>query len=122
MSDPQKTAEGSAPSLNPPPSPLDPELSARAAALRRDLEKASYEYHVLDRPTISDVEYDKLYRELLTLEEKYPTLRTADSPTQRVGAEPASQLAKHPHLVPRLSLGNTLHEEERDRWEARRRR
>src|SRR5215813_15170882 len=119
MSEPQKAAEGRAPSLNPPPSPLDPELSARAAALRRDLEKASYEYHVLDRPTISDVEYDKLYRELLTLEETYPTLRTADSPTQRVGAEPASQLAKHQHLVPMLSLGNTFNEEELAAWEER---
>jgi DNA ligase (NAD+) len=119
MSDPRKAAEGRPPSLDPLPSTLDPELSARAAALRRDLEKASYEYHVLDRPTISDAEYDKLYRELLTLEEKYPTLRTADSPTQRVGAEPASQLAKHQHLVPMLSLGNTFNEEELAAWEER---
>ncbi|HEY9225871.1 MAG TPA: NAD-dependent DNA ligase LigA, partial [Gemmatimonadaceae bacterium] len=54
-----------------------------------------------------------------TLEEKYPTLRTADSPTQRVGAEPASQLAKHQHLVPMLSLGNTFNEEELAAWEER---
>jgi DNA ligase (NAD+) len=98
---------------------LDPALSARADALRRELEKASYEYHVLDRPTISDVEYDKLYRELLNLEEQYPTLRTADSPTQRVGAEPASQLAKHQHLVPMLSLANAFNEEELAAWEER---
>jgi DNA ligase (NAD+) len=98
---------------------LDPELSARAAALRIEIERASYEYHVLDRPTISDREYDQLYRELLTLEEQYPTLRTADSPTQRVGAEPASQLAKHQHLVPMLSLGNTFNEEELAAWEER---
>ena len=52
------------------------------------LERASYEYHVLDRPTISDAEYDRLYRELVELEEAHPTLRTPDSPTQRVGAEP----------------------------------
>jgi DNA ligase (NAD+) len=98
---------------------LDPALSARADALRRELEKASYEYHVLDRPTISDAEYDKLYRELLNLEEHYPTLRTADSPTQRVGAEPASQLAKHQHLVPMLSLANAFNEEELAAWEER---
>jgi DNA ligase (NAD+) len=98
---------------------LDPELSARAAALRVEIERASYEYHVLDRPTISDAEYDKLYRELLTLEEQYPTLRTADSPTQRVGAEPASQLAKHQHLVPMLSLANAFNEEELAAWEER---
>src|SRR5215468_1363481 len=117
MSDP--TQASLPPSLEPQPSPLDPELSARAAALRRDLEKASYEYHVLDRPTISDAQYDKLYRELLTLEETYPTLRTADSPTQRVGAEPASQLAKHQHLVPMLSLANAFNEEELAAWEER---
>jgi DNA ligase (NAD+) len=127
-----KAAEGRTPSLDPQPSTLDPqpstldpqsildpELSARAAALRSDLEKASYEYHVLDRPTIPDAEYDRMYRELLTLEETYPTLRTADSPTQRVGAEPVSQLAKHQHLVPMLSLGNTFNEEELAAWEER---
>lgn len=98
---------------------IDPSLSARADALRRDLERASYEYHVLDRPTISDAEYDRMYRELLTLEEQYPTLRTADSPTQRVGAEPASQLAKHQHLVPMLSLANAFNEAELAAWEER---
>jgi DNA ligase (NAD+) len=98
---------------------LDPELSARAAALRVEIERASYEYHVLDRPTIPDADYDRLYRELLTLEETYPTLRTADSPTQRVGAEPASQLAKHQHLVPMLSLGNTFNADELTAWEER---
>src|SRR5262249_22630149 len=98
---------------------LDPELSARAAALREQLERASYEDHVLDRPTMSDAAYDKLYRELLTLEEKYPTLRTTDSPTQRVGAEPVSQLAKHTHLIPMLSLANAFNEEELVAWEER---
>ncbi len=97
----------------------DAELSARAAVLRDQLERASYEYHVLDRPTISDAEYDRLYRELLTLEEEHPALRTADSPTQRVGAEPASQLAKHHHLVPMLSLANAFNEEELAAWEER---
>src|SRR3954465_13240756 len=86
--------------------------SARAAALRQELEQASYEYHVLDRPTLSDAEYDRRYRELVSLEEAYPALRTPDSPTQRVGAEPTSNLAKHTHLVPMLSLGNTFNEEE----------
>ncbi len=68
---------------------------------------------------MSDAEYDRRYRELLGLEEAHPTLRTADSPTQRVGAEPASQLAKHTHLVPMLSLGNTFNEEELAAWEER---
>src|SRR6185369_9507254 len=108
---------------SPKPSGDDPpnlaELSARADELRRELERASYEYYVLDRPTVSDAQYDKLYRELVELEEAHPTLRTADSPTQRVGAEPASQLAKHTHLVPMLSLGNTFNEEELAAWEER---
>jgi DNA ligase (NAD+) len=95
------------------------ELSARAHALREQLEEASYNYYVLDRPTISDAAYDKLYRELLSLEAEYPTLRTADSPTQRVGAEPASNLAKHTHLVPMLSLANAFNEEELAAWEER---
>src|ERR1700759_4736874 len=95
------------------------ELAARAAELRRQIDQASYNYHVLDRPTISDAAYDKLYRELLTLEETNPELRPADSPTQRVGAEPAAHLVKHTHLVPMLSLGNTFNEEELVAWEER---
>jgi DNA ligase (NAD+) len=95
------------------------ELAARAAELRRQIDEASYNYHVLDRPTISDAAYDKLYRELLRLEEENPVLRTADSPTQRVGAEPASHLVKHTHLVPMLSLANAFNEEELAAWEER---
>ncbi|HXD49031.1 MAG TPA: NAD-dependent DNA ligase LigA [Gemmatimonadaceae bacterium] len=95
------------------------EDAARAATLREQLERASYEYHVLDRPSISDAEYDRMYRELLMLEEAHPELRTADSPTQRVGAEPASALAKHTHLVPMLSLANAFNEEELAAWEER---
>ncbi len=95
------------------------ELAARAEDLRRRLELASYEYHVLDQPTISDAQYDRLYRQLIELEEAHPTLRTPDSPTQRVGAEPVSQLAKHTHLVPMLSLANAFNEEELAAWEER---
>jgi DNA ligase (NAD+) len=95
------------------------ELAARAEDLRRRIERASYEYHVLDQPTISDAEYDRLYRQLVDLEEAHPTLRTPDSPTQRVGAEPLSQLAKHTHLVPMLSLANAFNDEELAAWEER---
>jgi DNA ligase (NAD+) len=95
------------------------ELSARAATLREQLEQASYEYYVLDRPKLTDLEYDKLFRELQAIERDHPELRTDDSPTLRVGAEPQSQLAKHQHLVPMLSLANAFNDEELEAWEER---
>jgi DNA ligase (NAD+) len=93
--------------------------AARAATLREKLERASHEYYVLDRPSLSDAEYDKLFRELKDLETKHPTLRTADSPTLRVGAEPQSALAKHTHLVPMLSLANAFNAEDLEQFEER---
>ena len=95
------------------------ELSARAATLREELERASYEYYVLDRPEISDAEYDRKFRELLELERAHPELRTPDSPTQRVGAPPQGQLAKHTHLVSMLSLGNAFDDDELREWTVR---
>jgi DNA ligase (NAD+) len=95
------------------------EVAARAKWLREEIERANYEYFVLDAPTRSDAEYDRLMRELREIEEQHPTLRTPDSPTQRVGSEPQSQLAKHQHLVPMLSLGNAFNEEELAAWEER---
>jgi DNA ligase (NAD+) len=91
----------------------------RAAELRALLHQASYDYYVLDRPTLSDAAYDKLFRELQAIEAEHPALRTSDSPTMRVGAEPASTLAKHTHLVPMISLGNAFDDEELNEWEAR---
>jgi DNA ligase (NAD+) len=96
-----------------------PAAAARAATLRERIEDANREYYILDTPSISDREYDQLFRELRALEEEYPALRTPDSPTQRVGAEPATQLAKHTHLVPMLSLGNAFDEGELEDWEKR---
>ena len=98
---------------------LHHDLAARAKWLREEIERANYEYFVLDAPTKSDAEYDRLLRELREIEEQHPTLRAPDSPTQRVGAEPQSQLAKHQHLVPMLSLGNAFNEEELAAWEER---
>jgi DNA ligase (NAD+) len=95
------------------------DLAARAKWLREEIERANYEYYVLDAPTQSDAEYDRLMRELKEIEEQHPTLRTPDSPTQRVGAEPQSQLTKHQHLVPMLSLGNAFNEDELAAWEER---
>jgi DNA ligase (NAD+) len=98
---------------------LHTDLAARAATLREQLERASYEYYVLDRPTLSDAEYDRMFRELQELEREHPTLRTPDSPTLRVGAPPQSALPKHTHALPMLSLGNAFNEEELAEWEER---
>lgn len=98
---------------------VDPALAARAATLREQIERAGYEYYVLDRPSISDAEYDRLFRELHELESRHPTLRTADSPTLRVGVEPQSVLSKHQHLVPMLSLANAFDAAELEEWQQR---
>ncbi|MES2179490.1 MAG: NAD-dependent DNA ligase LigA [Gemmatimonadota bacterium] len=91
----------------------------RAAELRSLLHQASYDYYVLDKPALSDAEYDRAFRELQDIERAHPELRTTDSPTMRVGAEPASALAKHTHLVPMISLGNAFDDAELDEWEER---
>ena len=93
--------------------------AARAAELRRILEKANHAYYVLDKPEMSDAEYDRLFRELHDLEAKNPGLQTPDSPTLRVGGEPASGFRKHRHLVPMLSLANAFTEAELGEWEER---
>ena len=95
------------------------ELSARADELRRELERAAQEYYILDRPSLSDAEYDRLFRELQDLERAHPELRTADTPTLRVGAPPQSTLPKHAHAVPMLSLGNAFNDDELRAWEER---
>jgi len=76
----------------------------RAAELRRQLEGYAYRYYVLDDPEVSDAEYDRLYDELVALEEAHPELATPDSPTQRVGAPPSDAFPKVEHLTPMGSL------------------
>lgn len=98
---------------------VDPALAARAATLREQIERAIHEYYVLDRPSLPDTAYDRIFRELQELEGLYPSLRTADSPTLRVGIEPQCALAKHQHLVPMLSLANAFNAEELEEWEQR---
>src|SRR5947209_16337947 len=88
----------------------------RAAELRRALEHHNYRYYVLDDPEIGDDEYDALIDELRALEREHPELVTPDSPTQRVGAEPVSELVKVRHLQPMLSLGNARSAEELRAW------
>ncbi len=93
--------------------------AARAAELRRILERANHAYYLLDKPEMSDAEYDRLFRELQSLEAEHPGLRTPDSPTLRVGGEPATRFHKHRHLVPMLSLANAFTEVELEEWEER---
>lgn len=92
---------------------------SRASELRVVLTRASHEYYILDRPTLPDVEYDRLFRELQEIERNFPECVTPDSPTLRVGAEPQSSLAKHQHIQPMLSLGNAFDDDELRAWEER---
>jgi DNA ligase (NAD+) len=91
----------------------------RAAELRTLLTRANHAYYVLDAPEISDAEYDRLFRELQQLEAEHPALRTPDSPTRRVGAAPASALARVRHGRPMLSLANAFTADELAAWEER---
>ena len=76
------------------------------------INEANYNYHVLDNPTIEDVEYDKYLRELYTLEEKYPELAREDSPTKKVGGEVIDAFKKVTHEKPMMSLSNVFNEDE----------
>jgi DNA ligase (NAD+) len=92
------------------------------AALRAELDLHAYRYHVLDDPLIADGEYDQLFQELISLEERYPELRTADSISQRVGAAPLAAFATVEHRLPMLSLENAFTEQELFDFEERLRR
>lgn len=96
-----------------------PEVAERAAELREQLHHHGYRYYVLDDPEIGDDVYDALLDELRTIESDFPQLRTPDSPTQRVGGAPVSNLDKVTHLQPMLSLANARSEEELRAWVGR---
>lgn len=102
-----------------PESAVSQVLLQRLDELRRALDEANYEYYVLDAPTISDAEWDRLLRELKEVEAAHPELVTPDSPTQRVGAEPATQFTKVRHLAPMYSLDNAFSPDELQAWEDR---
>ena len=99
------------------PARKDP--AARAEELRALLHRHSYAYYVLDRPEISDAEYDRLFNELKEIEAAHPELITPDSPTQRVGGTVAEGFASVEHRVPMLSLDNAYSAEEIREFEAR---
>lgn len=94
-------------------------VEQRASQLRQQLQEANYAYYVLDDPIMEDAVYDRLYRELQELETKHPELMTPDSPTQRVGGEPAPKFPSVPHNIPLYSLENAFNLEELRNWEQR---
>ncbi len=88
------------------------EARTRIEALRNEIEEHNWRYYEKAAPTISDREYDRLYKELVDLETQFPELVTPDSPTQHVGGKPLQAFAQIQHRVPMLSLDNTYSEEE----------
>ena len=95
------------------------EVRRRADRLRAEIRRHDHLYHVENRPEISDGAYDRLFRELRAIEEEFPHLLTPDSPTQRVGADPLSELPVVPHVVPMLSLDSSESEEDLRRFDER---
>jgi DNA ligase (NAD+) len=91
----------------------------RAAELRRELEYHGHRYYVLDDPVLDDDDYDELLDELRAIEAEHPQLLTPDSPTQKVGGAPVSELRKVTHPQPMLSLANARSEEELRAWVVR---
>jgi DNA ligase (NAD+) len=87
--------------------------------LAEELEKHNYQYYVLDKPLVSDAEYDRLFRELQELETKHPKEKLRNSPTDRVGGPPLEKFGKHKHREPMLSLGNAFAKEEFRDFDAR---
>ncbi len=99
--------------------PTEGEVRRRADRLRAEIRRHDHLYHVEDRPEISDGAYDRLFRELQAIEEAFPHLLTLDSPTQRVGADPLSELPVVPHVVPMLSLDSSESAEDLRRFDER---
>jgi DNA ligase (NAD+) len=91
----------------------------RHAALAQELDEHRYRYYVLDRPTTSDGQYDAMFREITALEERYPSLRTPDSPTQKVGDVYSTDFAPVEHLERMMSLDNAFTDAELVAWAQR---
>jgi DNA ligase (NAD+) len=95
-----------------PTEPSFATVTERSAYLRREIERHSHAYYVQDQPTIPDSEYDKLFAELQKIETDFPDLRTADSPTLRVGGQALPEFGQVQHAVPMLSLNNGFEDED----------
>lgn len=98
------------------------EVGKRLSELREQLNHHAYRYYVLDDPLIADIEYDRLFQELLALEKQHPELVTADSPSQRVGGMPLSHFETVERAIPMLSLENAFGGQELHDFEERLRR
>ncbi|NLI55897.1 NAD-dependent DNA ligase LigA [bacterium] len=94
-------------------------IKKRIEELRKLIEYHNYRYYVLDSPEISDEEYDKLFKELVELEEKYPEFKSDVSPTRRVGAPPLKEFKTIKHTIPMLSLDNAFNDEDLINFEKR---
>jgi DNA ligase (NAD+) len=99
--------------------PAIKEVEKKIEDLREKIRHHEYLYYVLDQPEISDLDFDKLMRQLKDFEADHPELLTPDSPTQRVGGKPREGFVKVRHSSPMLSLDNTYSEEELRAWERR---
>ena len=88
----------------------------RISQIRKLIEKYNYEYHTLDNPSVPDSEYERLFIELQRLEYDYPELKTADSPTNRVGSKPATAFKNITHKIPMLSIDNAFTPEDLDNF------
>lgn len=94
----------------------DQSITDRVAQLRQDLNYHNHRYYVLDDPEIPDYEYDRLFQELKKIEEDHPELVTPDSPTHRIGGDPAEGFVQVEHRHTMLSLGNAFDDESLEAW------
>src|SRR5918993_4314191 len=99
--------------------PLTASAEKEILALRQQLEKHNYQYHVLDDPLISDAEYDRLFQRLIELEAAHPQFASPDSPSQKIGAPPLDKFRTVRHTLPMLSLSNANDQKDLAEFEAR---
>jgi DNA ligase (NAD+) len=95
------------------------EVQKKVDELRHQIDEHNFHYYIENSPIISDLDYDKLFRQLRDLEQQYPQLISPESPTQRVGVTPLSEFNEAKHLVPMLSLDNAFSDEEVEDFERR---
>jgi NAD-dependent DNA ligase len=93
------------------------EIKERYLKLKDAVKKHSYLYHTLDKPEISDEAYDSLLREIVDIEEKYPELKTSDSPTERVGGEPLKEFVKIEHETKQWSFDDAFTFDDLKNWD-----